>query len=269
MNDFPKISTEIVSSENRDCRTYEKKPTKQSMTSPYSPNRRIKDMVASERPQERLEQYGADALSDREILAMILRSGPKGTDVLTLSGKIIDQAGSLSSLLRWSAEDFKQIHGIGPVKALQLLAVMSFAKRILREDGGRETLFDSPEVVMRHFHTLTAGLEVEKFWVLCLDRKNRLLRRVESTSGTASNSLVHPREVFREAIRLSASAIIAVHNHPSGDPAPSSADIKITRQLREAASVIGIDLLDHVILGQKVKDPRGIGYYSFNEAGLI
>lgn len=226
-------------------------------------------MVASERPQERLEQYGADALSDREILAMILRSGPKGTDVLTLSGQLIDQAGSLSSLLRWSAEDFKKIHGIGPVKALQLLAVMSFAKRILKEDNSKETIFNSPEIVKQHFRTLIAGLEVEKFWVLCLDRKNRLLRRTESTSGTATSSLIHPREVFREAIRLSASAIIAVHNHPSGDPAPSRADIKVTRQLREAASIIGIDLLDHIILGQKNKDPQGIGYYSFNEAGLI
>ena len=239
------------------------------MNTLYYPNRRIKDMVASERPQERLEQYGADALSDREILAMILRSGPKGTDVLTLSGQLIDQAGSLSSLLRWSAEDFKKIHGIGPVKALQLLAVMSFAKRILKEDNSDETIFDSPEIVKQHFRTLVAGLEVEKFWVLCLDRKNRLLRRVESTSGTATSSLVHPREVFREAIRLSASAIIAVHNHPSGDPAPSRSDMKVTRQLREAASVVGIDLLDHVILGQKSKDPQGIGYYSFNDAGLI
>ncbi len=239
------------------------------MNTLYYPNRRIKDMVASERPQERLEQYGADALSDREILAMILRSGPKGTDVLTLSGQLIDQAGSLSSLLRWSAEDFKKIHGIGPVKALQLLAVMSFAKRILKEDNSKETIFNSPEIVKQHFRTLIAGLEVEKFWVLCLDRKNRLLRRTESTSGTATNSLIHPREVFREAIRLSASAIIAVHNHPSGDPAPSRADIKVTRQLREAASIIGIDLLDHIILGQKNKDPQGIGYYSFNEAGLI
>ena len=232
-------------------------------------NRRIKDMVASDRPQERLEQHGADALSDREILAMILRSGPRGTDVLTLSGQLIDQAGSLTNLLRWSAEDFRRIRGIGSVKALQLLAVMSFAKRILKEDDGNETLFNSPEIVARHFRTLIAGLEVEKFWVLCLDRKNRLLRSIESTSGTATNSLVHPREVFREAIRLSASAIIAVHNHPSGDPAPSRADIKVTRQLREAAGVIGIDLLDHVILGQKSKDPQGFGYYSFNEAGLI
>ena len=226
-------------------------------------------MVASDRPQERLERHGAEALSDREILAMILRSGPKGFDVLTLSGHLIDQAGSLSQLLRWSAEDFQTIDGIGKVKSLQLLAVMSFAKRILQEDHSQETLFDSPEVVARHFRTLIAGLEVEKFWVLCLDRKNRLLRRTEATSGTATCALVHPREVFREAIRLSAAAIIAVHNHPSGDPAPSRADIVITRQLSEAAKVVGIDLLDHIIVGQRSKDPKDVGLFSFNEAGLI
>ncbi|MDA8736405.1 DNA repair protein RadC [Opitutales bacterium] len=230
---------------------------------------RIKDMVVSDRPQERLERHGAEALSDREILAMILRSGPKGVDVLTMSGQLIDQAGSLSRLLRWSAEDFQTIHGIGKVKSLQLLAVMSFAKRILQEDHTQETLFDSPEVVARHFRTLIAGLEVEKFWVLCLDRKNRLLRRIEATSGTATCALVHPREVFREAIRLSAAAIIAVHNHPSGDPAPSRADIVVTRQLNDAAKVIGIDLLDHIIVGQRNKDPKDVGLFSFNDAGLI
>jgi len=226
-------------------------------------------MLASERPQERLEAHGPGALSDREILAMILRSGPKGIDVLTLSGHLLDEAGSLPRLLRWSQEDFMRIHGIGRVKALQLIAVMDFARRILRENDTSETVFDSPVVVARHFHTLTAGLEVEKFWVLCLDRKNRLIRRVEATSGTATSSLVHPREVFREAIRLSASAVIAVHNHPSGDPAPSRADIQVTRQLREAAGVIAIDFLDHIIVGQKSQDAQGLGFYSFNDAGLV
>jgi DNA repair protein RadC len=239
------------------------------MSDTYPPHRRMKDMVASERPQERLERHGPDALSDSEILAMILRSGPKGVDVLSMSGQLLDKAKSLSNLLRWSAEDFKQISGIGKVKALQLIAIMSFAKRILTEDESTEIIYDNADVVSRHFHTLTAGLEVEKFWVLCLDRKNRLLRRVEATSGTATSSLVHPREVFRHAIRLSASAVIVAHNHPSGDPAPSRADIQVTRQLREAAKVIGISFLDHIVLGRKNKDPQGLGHYSFNDAGLI
>ena len=235
----------------------------------YSSPRRIKDMVASERPQERLEKHGGNALSDSELLAMILRSGPRGVDVLSMSSHLLQEAQSLSNLLRWTAEDFQRIHGIGRVKALQLIAVMHFAKRILKEDDSVETIFDSPELVAQHFRTLIAGEEVERFWALCLDRKNRLIKRIEVTKGTASSCLVHTREVFREAIRLSASAIIVAHNHPSGDPAPSRADIQVTRQLRESAKVIGIDLLDHIVLGQKSKDPQGLGFYSFNEAGLI
>jgi DNA repair protein RadC len=216
------------------------------MSTLYHTNRRIKDMVASERPQERLAKHGAKALSDSEILAMILRCGPRGIDVLTMSSDLLTTAGSLTHLLRWTAADFQKIKGIGTVKSLQLMAVMDFARRILQEDDS-----------------------VEHFWTLCLDRKNRLIQRVEVTVGTASSCLVHPREVFKEAIRLSASAILVAHNHPSGDPAPSRADIQVTRQLREAAKIIGIDLLDHIILGQKSKDPQGLGLYSFNEAGLI
>lgn len=239
------------------------------MTVTYPTNRRIKDMLASERPQERLEKLGVEALSDRELLAMILRSGPPGVDVVSMSGDLIHEAGSLANLLRWSAEDFRKIRGIGKVKALQLISVMDFAKRVLAEEGSNATIFESADTVARHFRPHIAGSEIERFWVLCLDRKNRLLKRVEVTKGTATNCLAHPREVFREAIRLSAAGIIAVHNHPSGDPAPSRADIQVTRQLRESAKVIGIDLLDHIIVGHRPHDPQGLGYYSFNEAGLI
>jgi DNA repair protein RadC len=235
----------------------------------YPAQTRMRDMVASERPQERLERLGAEALSDRELLAMILRSGPRGIDVVSMCGKLLDEAGSLAALLRWSAEDFMKVRGIGKVKALQLLAVMALARRILQAQDGDVATFDAPEVVARYFRPVVVGLEVEHFWVLCLDRKNRLLRRVEATKGTATNSLVHAREVFREAIKMSATAIIAVHNHPSGDPAPSRADIHVTRQLREAAKVIGIEMIDHIIVGETGKDPNRLGYYSFNDAGLV
>ena len=203
------------------------------MSISYQTNRRIKDMVASERPQERLAKHGARALSDSEILAMILRSGPAGIDVLTMSSDLLTTAGSLTQLLRWTAADFKKIKGIGTVKSLQLMAIMDFARRVLQEDDAVETIFDTPEVVANHFRTLIAGEEVEHFWTLCLDRKNRLIKRIEVTVGTASSCLVHPREVFKQAIKLSASAILVAHNHPSGDPAPSRADIQVTRQLRQ------------------------------------
>ena len=140
----------------------------------YQTSRRIKDMVASERPQERLAKHGAKALSDSEILAMILRSGPRGIDVLTMSSDLLTAAGSLTHLLRWTAADFQKIKGIGTVKSLQLMAVMDFARRILQQDDSVETIFDTPEVVANHFRTLIAGAEVEHFWTLCLDRKKSL-----------------------------------------------------------------------------------------------
>jgi len=111
--------------------------------------------------------------------------------------------------------------------------------------------------------------EKEQFWVVCVNRKNKARGRHLVTLGTLTNSLVHPREVYRAAILANAAAIVCVHNHPSGDPTPSAADIQVTRQLREAAKTIGIDLLDHVIMGDKHEDPAGLGYYSFRSAGLI
>lgn len=232
---------------------------------------RIKDMLASERPQERLEQLGPQALSDRELLALIVRSGRKGVDILSLTGSLLDRAGSLSRLMHWTRSDFLRVNGIGSVKAAQLVSLMELARRVIREwdsatNGPR---LDTAASVWQHFRSVIAGLDVEKFWALCLDRKNRLLQQCETTSGTATSSLVHPREVFREAIRHNATAVIVAHNHPSGDPAPSPADIHVTRQLREAASALRIDLLDHVILGRPAVDPRGLGFYSFRESGQL
>ena len=226
-------------------------------------------MAPNERPQERLEKQGATALSDTELLAMLLRSGSKGGDVLSLSARLIAEAQSLAGLLTWSKEDFCRLKGIGKIKALQLITVMEVARRILSQADKGPLPFDSPEHVHRYFLPIASGLEVEKFWVLCLNRKNYLIRHFEITSGTASNSLVHPREVFREAIRLSASSIIAVHNHPSGDPSPSAADIKITRQLKKASDIVQIELLDHIILGTASRDPSNRGYYSFRDASIL
>ncbi len=200
---------------------------------------------------------------------MLLRSGTRGHDVLTLATRLVSEAGSLAGLITWRESDFRRLKGIGRVKALQLLTVMEIARRVLSQQAGDSPLLENAELVASYLAPVVTGLSVEKFWVLCLNRKNRLVKRVEISSGTASNSLVHPREVFREAIREGALAIICVHNHPSGDPAPSAADVTVTRQLREAARTVCIELLDHVIIGQKGRDPLGAGYYSFRTAGLI
>lgn len=230
---------------------------------------RVKDLAVGERPQERLEKHGAAALSDTELLAMLLRSGSKGHNVLTVAQRLITDAGSLARLIAWTQEDFRRLKGIGKVKALQLIAVMEVARRVLEQQEPAERAFEKPAEVLAYFASLLAGLEIEKFWVLCLNRKNRLIKQVEITSGTATNTLSHPREVFREAIRHGATAVICVHNHPSGDPAPSSADIQITRQLREAAKAVDIQLHDHVILGRLLTDPRGLGFYSFRQSGML
>ena len=234
-----------------------------------TPSNRLRDTAASERPQERLEKYGPQGLSDTELLAMLLRSGTRGQDVLTLSARLIADAGSLADLIRWQAKDFRRLKGIGRVKALQLVTVMEIARRILSDQGEEQPLLDRPDRILEHLRPIVTGLEVEKFWVLCLNRRNRLLKRVELTSGTANATLAHPREVFRIAVRESASAIVCAHNHPSGDPAPSAPDIQITRLLREAARTIDINLLDHVIIGRPLADPTGKGYYSFRESGVI
>src|SRR5690625_2356670 len=238
------------------------------MTTPYPPNR-LRDLAVNERPQERLERLGPGALKDSELLAMLLRSGTRNLDVVSLATQMVSEAGSLAGLLTWSDSDFQKLKGIGKIKSLQLITVMEIVKRVLEQHGDAQPVFSEPRVVFEYFRPFTLDLQVEKFWVLCLNRKNMLLKKVEVTSGTASSSLVHPREVFREAIRLGALSIIAVHNHPSGDPHTSSADIQVTRQLREASRTVGIDLLDHIIVGTIGGDPSGSGFYSFKEAGLV
>ena len=237
--------------------------------SPYPIINRLRETAVGERPQERLEKFGAGALSDTELLAMLLRSGTRGQDVLTLAARLVSDAGSLSGLIVWKDDDFKKLKGIGPVKALQLITVMEIARRVLGQQGGNEPLLNRAELVTSYLQPFASGLDVEKFWVLCLNRKNRLIKRVEISSGTATAALAHPREVFRAAVRESASSIICAHNHPSGDPAPSAPDLHVTRQLREAAKAVDIELVDHVIVGRPGADPTGKGYYSFRDAGLL
>ena len=234
-----------------------------------APALRLRDLAVGERPQERLERFGAAALSDTELVALLLRNGSRDLDVLALAAQLVAEAGSLGGLIAWAEADFRRMPGIGRIKALQFVAVMEVSRRVLGQRQGDAPLLNRPELVFGYFQPVVSGLAVEKLWVLCLNRKNRLIKRVEVTSGTATGSLVHPREVFRPAIREAATAVICVHNHPSGDPAPSSADLQVTRRLREAAQAVDIELIDHLILGNPAGDPAGRGYYSFREAGLL
>lgn len=225
-------------------------------------------LVVSEQPQARFDRFGVHALSDTELLALVLNVGVRGQPVTVLAGRLLAEAGSLQNLARWTAPDFSRLRGIGSTKAKQLAAMLEIARR-MRSERTEEPILNRPELVAEHLRPLAAHLDIEKFWVLCLNRKNRLIKCVELTTGTATSALAHPREVFREAIRYGASAVICAHNHPSGDPGPSAADSQLTRQLREAARTVDIELVDHVILGRASADPHGLGHYSFRSAGVL
>jgi DNA repair protein RadC len=226
-------------------------------------------IACGELPQARFDHFGTTALSDTELIALILQHGMRAPALLKLATQLIAEAGSLHGLMTWQPADFRRLSGIGQAKARQLAALVEIAKRMMAAGNESAPVLNRPELIARHMYPLVQGLEVEKFWVACLNRKNRLKKLVEVTSGTATSSLAHPREVFRAAIQYGATAVVCVHNHPSGDPAPSAADVQVTRQLREAAKAVDIDLLDHVIVGQAACDPQGRGYYSFREAGLL
>ncbi len=226
-------------------------------------------MPAQDRPQERLEKLGPRALQDAELLAMLLRTGTAGEDVLSVAARLVHDAGSLANLVSWEAADFAERRGIGRVKALQLLTAMEIARRVREQTKVAAPLLDKPEHVYPFFHDIVQGLETEKCWVLCLNAKLRLIRCVEITSGTAENTLVAPREAFRPALKLGASVVILAHNHPSGDPTPSAPDMRLTRQLNEAAKILEITLADHVILGTEAGDPLRRGWFSFRAAGLL
>jgi len=227
------------------------------------------EIACGEQPQQRFEAYGAAALSDTELIALLLHSGIRGNSVLQLASQLIAQAGSISGLINWHPVDFQRLKGIGRAKARQLAALVEVGRRLMKGPEAEAPMLNRPELIAEYLRPIGYGLEVEKFWVLCLNRKNRLKKLVEVTSGTATSSLAHPREVFRCAIQCGATAIVCVHNHPSGDPSPSAADVQVTRCLRDAAKAVDIELLDHVVLGEKSADPQGCGYYSFRQAGIL
>tara|TARA_B100001093_G_C26803811_1_gene1004594 strand:+ start:675 stop:1427 length:753 start_codon:yes stop_codon:yes gene_type:complete len=239
-----------------------------SIKSDPNPSLTLKDIDKTERPQERIARLGPQALSDHELIAMILRSGTKGQNVLNVAQVLLNQSGSLHRLLNYSLEDFKKVKGIGNIKALQLITVMELSKRILYNPDIKLQM-DSPDKIFKYFEYKIAGLEVEKVWVLSLNRRNYLIKESVITVGVATGSLIHPREIFREAIRVGAAGIIVVHNHPSGDPNPSKADIKAAKQLAKSAMVIDICLVDFLIVGSKSRDKDANGYYSFRKKKLL
>jgi DNA repair protein RadC len=209
----------------------------------------VHDLPLSERPRERLSKLGSEALSSQEILALILGRGTKGESVIITAQRLLSKFGNLKNLASASIEELKQIKGIGPAKAAQIKATFELSKRL--ENFPSDTLkltVKSPEDVVKTARNLLKGKKKEHFIVLCLDTRNHLIKTNVISIGSLDCSIVHPREVFKEAISSSAASVIFIHNHPSGDPTPSEDDVKLTKRLIEAGEIVGIEVLDHIII---------------------
>ncbi len=209
----------------------------------------VRDMPLSERPRERLLKLGVEALSSQEILALILGRGTKGESVIVTAQKLLSRFGNMKNLAAASIEELTQITGIGLAKAAQIKAAFELSRRL--EDTSDElpkTTVKSPQDVIKSVKSQLKSKKKEHFLMLSLDTRNHLIRTHKISIGSLDSSIVHPREVFKEAISDSASSVIFVHNHPSGDPTPSKDDIALTRRLAEVGDIMGIEVLDHIII---------------------
>ncbi len=221
----------------------------------------IKQLPAELRPRERLLAEGVEALSSAELLGILIGTGTKEQTAVELAGQIISESGDLFGLHGVTVHDLLEVHGIGEAKACIALAAVEFGKRLGRVRNPGRPVISSPEDVDGLLRGRIANLDRENFVVVLLNTKNEVIEFPTISVGTLSASLVHPREVFKPAIRASAAGIILAHNHPSGKVEPSREDREVTGRLKEAARIIGIEVLDHVILGD--------GYFSMKEHGIL
>ena len=235
----------------------------------------VKELPQEMRPREEFQRRGAENVPDEILLAILLRTGVPGKNVTELARELLRRYGGLANLSKADFEELRslKIKGLGKVKAMELAAALEISHRAMAHHRQQEVRPDEapirePEGVYRILAPLARGLQQEIFWALLLDTKNKLIGRpVETTRGLLDTSPVHPREVFSKAVRYSAASVILAHNHPSGDPTPSKEDIDITRRLVEAARILGIRVVDHLIVGKP--SPSGSGYVSLREKNLV
>lgn len=219
----------------------------------------FKNIPKSDKPRERLYQYGSENLSDEELISIILKTGTKGMSVKEVSLKLLENVGDIKKLKDIGINTLMGINGIGKVKAIEIKAAIEFGRRIYIENnklGG--IILNNSLKIYEYFKDLVGDKKQEYFYTVYVDTKGRYIDKKCLFVGTINNSIVHPREIFKEAYLLSANGIICIHNHPSGDPTPSKEDIVITRKIKEIAMIHGIRLVDHLIVGVN-------SYYSFYE----
>lgn len=215
-----------------------------------------------DRPREKLARAGTAALGDNELVAVLLGSGVRARSALVVAQDVLEAAGGVRGLLRTNIDQLRRVRGVGAPRAARLLAAVELGRRALAGPADDRLQLVSPDALAEYLMPLYSGHSEERFGIAMMDAKRRLLRTEILSIGTLDASIAHPRDVFRAAVMASASSLAMFHNHPSGDPLPSPDDIKLTRRLVSAGTVMGIDVIDHVILG----DGR---WFSFRAEGII
>jgi DNA repair protein RadC len=222
----------------------------------------MRQLAPHDRPREKLERLGVSGLGDNELLALVLAGGSAARDALSLANELLDRVGGLRGLTRVAADDLRLVRGVGVARAAQVLAAVELGRRTLVREAAERPQLGTPRQIAALLLPQYGARQVEHFGLVMLDTKHRMLRVRIVSVGCLDSTVVHPREVFREAAAASAAAIVLFHNHPSGDPAPSPDDVSLTARMVKAGSIMGIDVLDHVILA----DQR---YFSFAESGQL
>lgn len=226
----------------------------------------MRDMTAGDRPREKLERLGVRALSNEELLALFLRTGVKGKSAIMVGRELIQRFGSLANLGQVDVGQLKKVHGLGIGKASQLLAAFELGRRVAIEQAVDVSL-ETPERLYEVFAPQMMHLAQEKLCVVLLNSRLCMEGFIEVSSGSVSETLAHPREILHPVISRNSYAFCMMHNHPSGDPAPSKNDLKFTSRVKEASEIMQIRFLDHVIIGRPAEGRQG--YFSFREAGLL
>ncbi|QOV13381.1 DNA repair protein RadC [Viridibacillus arvi] len=209
----------------------------------------IRDVHQDDRPRERLKRQGAESLSSQELIAILLRTGTKEESVLHIANRVLTSFEQLHELKHAAIEEITSVKGIGEAKAIQLLAAIELGRRMSQQRIEDRYTIRSPQDAATYLMADMTALLQEHFVVLFLNVKNQIIHKQTIFIGSLNASIVHPREIFREAVKRSAASLVCAHNHPSGNPAPSPEDIEVTKRIQEAGYIIGIELLDHVIIG--------------------
>ncbi|WP_080146202.1 RadC family protein [Marinilactibacillus piezotolerans] len=227
-----------------------------------NPAQKFLDVPTQSRPRERLENYGPKALANHELLAILLRTGTKNMNVLQLSMNVLSEFDDLFMLRQVTAEELMAISGIGKAKAIEMIAAIEFGNRVARASQIKEGTVTSSSYVGSLLLDELSGLSQEHVMALYLNTKNEIIKKETVFKGSLNSSVAHPREIFRGAVKYAAARVIIAHNHPSGNPEPSEADLSFTKRMAQAGEMIGIEVLDHIIIGEEA-------YVSLREQGIL